>query len=252
MVGRRAIHEVSAAFGSGWIGKPTDGIADVGLPFKRMMGGVGEKIGDAKKTDARRISIRLKGESGEGGVSAIGATEDGDALRFDNPFSDEVIDAVGDVGLHDTGSPLAVAGIHEGFAVAARSSEVWLEDGVATIGEELDTAIESGFGPHTGASVWKDDERPWCMAVVWEGEKRGDGMAVACQIGQRAGFAHAGWIGAWAFLPELGRRSVKGIVEEDGSGIAGGVGFEEDTLLRIIDAEKLHVVVFREAFDRFQ
>src|SRR5204863_7607416 len=96
----------------------------------------GDQVRRPDDIDRGAVEIRRKRDARKRSVTAVGASEDSDALGVCRALSDEVLDAVSDVVLHFA-APFAVSGLEELLADAGGATEVGHEPGIAAVGEEL-------------------------------------------------------------------------------------------------------------------
>src|SRR5690554_4393555 len=94
-----------------------------------------------------------------------------------------MLDAVGDVVLHVARSPFGITGIQKGFAIAGRSSEIGLKDGISAIRHELREGVIAPDISRPRSAVWPDDQGEiFLRDAFWEREICRDFQSVSCGI----------------------------------------------------------------------
>ena len=168
---------------------------NLGLPVGGYGVHQGDEVGGADDVDATGEGFGGKGHSDEGGIAAIAAAEDGDALGGGNAAVDSPPDGVEEVIVHPA-APLEVGGVDEGFAKAGGAAEVDAEDGVAAVGQELKDGIIAPLVPGPRAAMNEESQRQGMggqagivrVGFPGEGVVANQVQAVACREGDRVIF----------------------------------------------------------------
>src|SRR5262249_15098250 len=106
------------------------------FPVRRNRFEQRDQVRRADYRNRRRVNVGRERDAGQRRVTAIRPAHNPDALRIGDAFRDQVFDAPRDVVLLLV-APLVVSGVEEFLAVSGRASEIRLQHGVTTVGEEL-------------------------------------------------------------------------------------------------------------------
>ena len=189
------------------------------------------EVRDAGNGDDALVHVRRQRSAGERGIAAIAPSQDAGAIAVGPTHGDERLCAVRDVVLH-LAAPLAIAGLGEGRAKAARAAEVRLQHDITFVGGKLSEPVEADAVVGFRTAVRHDDHRQVLALVGRDARRPGDqgwnGKAVARLVFDRRDLADLVCLDVGARARNLRDRLCGAVVQHVARRLLAALGIEQD------------------------